>query len=54
MGKTYKKLVRNKFAKKKFNLLKQKKLFIETEGEEDEQYQEEQKILSEMREKNRT
>ena len=41
MGKTYKKIVKNKFEKKKLNILKQKKLFIEDEGEDDEQYQEE-------------
>lgn len=54
MGKTYRKLVRNKFEKKKLHKLKQKQLFTETEGEEDEQYQDEQKILSKVREENRT
>ncbi len=36
MGKTYKKIVKNKFEKKKLHILKQKKLFIEDyENEED-------------------
>jgi len=48
MGKTYKKIVRNKFEKKKFNNLKRKQQFIEDyENEEDE-------VLSEMRRENRT
>ena len=53
MGKTYKKVVKNKFEKKKLHILKQKKLFIEDE-EEDERSQDEEEILSEMREENRT
>ena len=35
MGKTYKKVVKNKFEKKKLNILKQKKLFIEDYENED-------------------
>ena len=36
MGKTYKKIVKNKFEKKKLHILKQKKLFIKDyENEED-------------------
>ena len=54
MGKTYRKLVRNKFEKKKLHKLKQKQLFTETEGEEDEHYQDEEEILSTVREENRT
>tara|TARA_B110000495_G_scaffold631_1_gene435 strand:+ start:738 stop:902 length:165 start_codon:yes stop_codon:yes gene_type:complete len=53
MGKTYKKNVKNKFEKKKLNILKQKKLFIEDEGE-DEQIQNEEENLSEMQKSNRT
>jgi hypothetical protein len=49
MGKTYKKIVKNKFEKKKLNILKQKKLFIEDE-EDDERYQEEEEVLSKVRE----
>lgn len=52
MGKTYKKIVKNKFEKKKLHILKQKKLFIEEE-EEDEQSQDEEEILQEVRESNR-
>ena len=51
MGKTYKKIVKNKFEKKKLNILKQKKLFIEDE-EDDERYQDEEEILQEVREGN--
>ena len=51
MGKTYKKIVKNKFEKKKLHILKQKKLFIEDE-EEDEQYQDEEEALSEVSEGN--
>ena len=35
MGKTYKKTVKNKFEKKKLHILKQKKLFIEDNENED-------------------
>jgi hypothetical protein len=50
MGKTYKKIVKNKFEKKKLHILKQKKLFIKEE-EEDEQYQDgEEEDLSKVRE----
>jgi hypothetical protein len=51
MGKTYKKIVKNKFEKKKLHILKQKKLFIEDE-EEDERSQDEEEILQEVREGN--
>jgi hypothetical protein len=51
MGKTYKKIVKNKFEKKKLNILKQKKLFIEDE-EEDEQTQNEEENLPEVQESN--
>ena len=36
MGKTYKKIVKNKFEKKKFNILKQKQKFIEDYENEEE------------------
>jgi hypothetical protein len=36
MGKTYKKTVKNKFEKKKLHILKQKKLFIEDDENEEE------------------
>ena len=36
MGKTYKKIVKNKFEKKKLHILKQKKLFIEDDENEEE------------------
>ena len=51
MGKTYKKVVKNKFEKKKLHILKQKKLFIE--DEEDEQTQNEEEDLQEVQESNR-
>ena len=51
MGKTYKKIVKNKFEKKKLNILKQKKLFIEDE-EDDERYQDEEEDLSKVQEGN--
>ena len=47
MGKTYKKTVKNKFEKKKLHILKQKKLFIE-EDENEEELEE----LQEVREEN--
>ena len=50
MGKTYKKIVKNKFEKKKLHILKQKKLFIE--DEEDERSQDEEEILQEVQESN--
>lgn len=47
MGKTYKKVVKNKFEKKKLHILKQKKLFIE-----DDENEEELEELQEVREEN--
>ena len=47
MGKTYKKIVKNKFEKKKLNILKQKKLFIE-----DDENEEELEEVQEVREEN--
>jgi len=47
MGKTYKKMVKNKFEKKKLHILKQKKLFIE-----DDENEEELEELQEVREEN--
>ena len=44
MGKTYKKMVKNKFEKKKLHILKQKKLFIE-----DDENEEELEALSQVR-----
>jgi hypothetical protein len=52
MGKTYKKIVKNKFEKKKLNILKQKKLFIE--DEEDEGYQDGEEEVREVQESNTT
>ena len=52
MGKTYKKIVKNKFEKKKLNILKQKKLFIE--DEEDEEYQDSEEEVREVQESNTT
>jgi|FLOH01.1.fsa_nt_gi hypothetical protein len=54
MGKTYKKIVKNKFEKKKLNILKQKKLFIEEEGEDNEQYQDGEEEVREVQESNST
>ena len=45
MGKTYKKVVKNKFEKKKLHILKQKKLFIK-----DYENEEELEALSQVRE----
>tara|TARA_B110000495_G_scaffold168051_1_gene154802 strand:- start:142 stop:303 length:162 start_codon:yes stop_codon:yes gene_type:complete len=50
MGKTYKKLVKNKFEKKKLHILKQKKLFIE--DEDDGEAQDEEEKMSEVQEIN--
>ena len=51
MGKTYKKIVKNKFEKKKFNNLKKKQL----EGDyEDESILEELEEMQEVREENDT
>ncbi len=47
MGKTYKKIVKNKFEKKKLHILKQKKLFIE-----DYENEEELEELQEVQEEN--
>ena len=47
MGKTYKKVVKNKFEKKKLHILKQKKLFIE-----DDENEEELEEVQEVREEN--
>tara|TARA_B110000467_G_scaffold22807_1_gene20299 strand:+ start:432 stop:593 length:162 start_codon:yes stop_codon:yes gene_type:complete len=52
MGKTYKKNVKNKFEKKKLNILKQKKLFIE--AEEDGGYQDSEEEVREVQESNTT
>ena len=48
MGKTYKKMVKNKFEKKKLHILKQKKLFIE-----DDENEEEFEALSQVRKEDR-
>ena len=53
MGKTYKKVIKNKFEKKKLNILKQKKIFI-NEGEEDEGYQDSKEEVREVQESNTT
>jgi hypothetical protein len=53
MGKTYKKIVKNKFEKKKFINLKKRQKFIE-DYEEDERSQDEEENLQEVREGNGT
>ena len=53
MGKTYKKVVKNKFEKKKLHILKQKKLFIEDE-EDDDRYQDGEEEVREVQESNST
>ena len=50
MGKTYKKIVKNKFEKKKLNNLKKKQEFIEDYENEEESVE----ALSEMRGENGT
>ena len=50
MGKTYKKVVRNKFEKKKFNNLKRKQF----EGDEEDEFFDEEEELRKVREENRT
>lgn len=48
MGKTYKKFVRNKFEKKRFNILKKKQY----EGDEEDDFFDEEEELRKMREEN--
>jgi hypothetical protein len=53
MGKTYKKIVRNKIERKKLHILKQKKIFI-NEGDEDDGYQDIEEEVREVQESNST